>query len=338
MKAAVYSGSGNIRVEEVDDPVPGSDEVLLRPRYCEFNEIDLKSWEKIGKLKPGIIIGKEFSAEIVGVGRDVIEWKKGDRVVVDPIVSCKKCRFCKEGKYSHCNNLKVVGLTINGGFSELTVVPSENLFLIPDDVNLKAATFAEPLASVLQGFNKARLKPGQTVLVLGANTLGLLAVQVARTCGASLVVVADPNSTCRNLAGRLGAMYMLDSASSSLAVSYEESVNDLTADLVVSTTRNPALVAQIFTMTRKCGKTLIMNAPEAMVEADFITGVFKEITVLFKSGSHMEIQTALDLISKGVIDTSNLITKVIDWKDILEKGFDQLSAESSGCVKTLVKI
>lgn len=322
----------------MDDPVPGPEEVLLRPYYCSVTDPGQKSWKYSGKIKPGTIIGHEFSAEVVSTGSEVVEWKVGDIVVASSIIPCFKCLLCREGKNYLCDDAKTIGFTVNGGFSELVVLPSTVLYPVPASITLKDAVLVSSLAKVLHGFNKVGLKPGQTILVIGAGIIGLLAVQVARICGASLVVVADPNPSCRNLAGRLGAMHMIDPVHSSLHEEFERATNSPTADVVVETTGVAAFAAQIFSMTRKGGKSLILGDSDTNIPTDFKAGVLKELTIHFSHRGCFEIPAALELMSKGIIDTSSLIAKEIRMEEVIDRGLHYFFEDLPNCAKLLVKI
>ncbi|MBU7028118.1 MAG: alcohol dehydrogenase catalytic domain-containing protein [Theionarchaea archaeon] len=335
MKAAVFYGEKDIRVEDVEDPTPSEGEVLLSPRYCGICGTDLDAWNR-GMYAPGVVIGHEFSAEVVEVGPDVTEWKKGDRVVANSIIPCKKCGFCRKGKYSLCDDLYMPGITVNGGLAELVVLPSDCLVSIPESVTLQEAALTEPLSVVLHGFNLINFEPGQTALVLGAGTIGLFAAQAALVNGASIVAVSEINAFRRQLAGKLGAHHVIDPMKSNISFVFEEMAGQ-SPDCVIECTGAASAASETFSLVRKGGTVLVLGISEDPVEADFMTGVLNELTFQFSYCGHSEFPEALNLIAHNMVDARNLITKEITLDAILE-GFRELMNPDSNNVKILVKI
>ncbi|MBU7019927.1 MAG: alcohol dehydrogenase catalytic domain-containing protein [Theionarchaea archaeon] len=337
MKAAVFYGKKDVRVEDVDDPSPGPGEVLLRPLYCGICGTDVDAWNR-GMYAPGVVLGHEVSARVVECGPEVEGWHPGDMVVANSVIPCGACSFCAEGKYSLCDNVKMPGITVNGGLAELLTLPADSVLQIPDSIAAREAALTEPLAVVLHGFSliRSRWEVGHKALVTGAGTLGLLAMQVVLAVGSSFVAVSEPNSARRGIATKLGADLVIDPSGSNVWVEFSEKAGRL-PDLVVECSGSPHAAAETFSLARKGGTVLILGISEEPVEADFMTAVLNELTFQYSYCGYSEFSTALTLLEKKMIRVGDLITEIA-LEDVVEKGFRILTNPQSEVVKLLVKI
>lgn len=332
MKAAVFHGEKDIRIEQIKDPQPQNGEVLLRPRYCGICGSDLHAWVH-GMYGQGVVLGHEFSAEVVD-GTNT-HWNPGDRVVANSIIPCKTCAYCHEGRYSLCDDMDMPGITMNGGLAELVVLPGDSLVPIPDSVGLKEAALTEPLSVVLHGFNLIDVKPGQTVLVLGAGPIGLLAAQVARLKGASFVAVSEPNSYRRTIAGKTA--HVIDPHTTVVSLEFEKMTGE-PADVVIECTGVASAASETFTLVKKGGTVLVLGLSDEPVDADFMTALLNELTFQFSYCGYEEFFTALPLIKNNTVDVSSLISNVISLDDVIEHGFKELMNPDSENVKILVSL
>jgi (R,R)-butanediol dehydrogenase/meso-butanediol dehydrogenase/diacetyl reductase len=337
VKAAVFHGERDIRIEDVADPCPDEGEVLLRPQYCGICGTDLDAWIH-GMYAGGVVLGHEFSAEVVECGPGVQKWQKGDRVVANSIIPCRKCLFCQKGKYSLCDNLKMPGITMNGGLAELTVIPSDFLYAIPESARMRETALTEPLAVVLHGFEQIDFNPGETAFILGAGTIGLFAAQVASLSGAAFVAVSEPNPERRDIALKLGVHHVIDPLQSNVSVEFETMTRGCVADLVIECAGAATAASETFSLAKKGGTVLVLGLSEEPVDADFMTAVLNELTFQFSYCGYSEFPTALTLIANKMIDAERLITAEIRLEDVVEKGFQELVNPDSANVKILVKI
>ncbi|MBU7013226.1 MAG: alcohol dehydrogenase catalytic domain-containing protein [Theionarchaea archaeon] len=337
MKAAVFYGEKDVRIEDVDDPSPGPGDVLLSPLYCGICGTDVDAW-KTGMYTPGVILGHEFSARVVECGPGVDGWSPGDNVVVNSIIPCGTCSFCVQGRYSLCDNVKMPGITVNGGLAELVSIPADSLLRMPNSVTAREAALTEPLAVVLHGFNliKGDWGLGNKALVTGAGTLGLLALQVAHAAGASLVAVSEPNSSRRDTAVALGADMVIDPEVSNVWVEFGEKAGHL-PDLVVECSGSALAATETFSLAKKGGVVLVLGISEEPVEADFMAAVLNELTFHFSYCGYSEFSAALAMIERKIVRVGDLITE-IPLDDTVEKGFQRLADSHSDVVKLLVKI
>jgi 2-desacetyl-2-hydroxyethyl bacteriochlorophyllide A dehydrogenase len=335
MKAAVFYGIRDIRIEEVEDPVFEGSEVLLRPHYCGICGSDLDAWNR-GMYVEGVVLGHEFSAEVIDTGPDVVNWRKGDQVVVNSIVPCGKCKFCQKGRYSLCDDMKMPGISMNGGLAELVVAPEECLISVPDTISTKEAALTEPLSVVLHGFNLITFKPGMKVLIIGAGTIGLFALQVAQLSGATFTAVSEVNPFRRTIANKLGVDLIVDPLNSNISFAFEQMANQL-PDVVIECSGVSAAASETFSLVQKGGTILVLGLSEDIVEADFMTSILNELQIQFSYCGYSEFPLAVELMAKKMVDPNPLITKEI-LLDETEKGFQELTSPHTEQVKMLVKI
>jgi len=204
MKAAVLEGLKKIVVREADRPKPGPYDVIVRSRACGVCGTDVHIWE--GDFFPTfpLIPGHELAGEVEEVGSAVEDLKVGDRVMVDPTVTCDACYFCRINRQNHCLAWNAVGVTRDGGFAEYVKVPAKNCWVF-GNVSFGEAAFCEPLACVVFGQDRARVDIGSEVLVIGAGPIGQLHVQASLHNGAAAVTVADVVESKLEAAKKFGA-------------------------------------------------------------------------------------------------------------------------------------
>ncbi|HLH29321.1 MAG TPA: alcohol dehydrogenase catalytic domain-containing protein [Acidimicrobiales bacterium] len=206
MSAAVYRGRGDIAVEERPVPVPGPGEVLLEVRYCGICGSDihilLEGWGET----PGLIAGHEYSGTIAALGEGVEGWELGETVVGGPSPRCGRCRRCREGKPSQCENRRgQAGHFGDGAFARYVLVRAAALVRVPEGMSARRAALAEPLAVALHGITRSGARPGDRVLVIGAGPIGALSIAALRAMGIEDVVAVEPGDRRRRLASALGA-------------------------------------------------------------------------------------------------------------------------------------
>ncbi len=194
MRAAVYRGVNDVRLEEVPVPAIGAGELLLRVHTCGICGTDLKKIATGSHSAPRIF-GHETTGVIVATGEGVTEYNIGDRVMVFHHIPCGDCYYCKHKVFAQCPTYKKVGATAGyepsgGGFAEYVrvmdwIVSQGGVVRIPEDVSFEQASFIEPVNTCMKGIETLRLAPGETVLVIGQGPIGIILSVLARRCGAT---------------------------------------------------------------------------------------------------------------------------------------------------------
>src|SRR5262245_18986498 len=228
MRGARCRGPQTVVVEEMPRPRPGPDDVVVAVRSCGVCGTDLL-WYHGEMMVPQVCPGHEVAGEVAEVGSAVKRLRAGDRVALEGIASCGECRYCQAGIYNCCPAVKVVGITIPGGFADFICLPARHCFPVPAGTDFPTAALSEPLAVAVHGVRIGGLALGQRVLVLGAGTIGLAAVIAARAGGAREVLVTARRPQQRAAALALGADRVLDDANVMSAA------QEAPVDLVVET-------------------------------------------------------------------------------------------------------
>ncbi|WP_439816013.1 zinc-binding dehydrogenase [Zavarzinia sp. CC-PAN008] len=210
MKAAVFKAAGQpLAIETVDDPTPGPTDLVLKVKRCGICGSDLHASEpgSQGLVRCGTVMGHEFSGEVVAVGSAVRDtWKTGDRVAAVPFIGCGSCELCARGESIWCRKGAGHGFgKVHGGYAEYIRVGAQESVRLPENVDYAQGALVEPLAVGLHGVRLAQLKPGASVLVMGAGPVGLATALWARALGARHVVVWARSNQREALAATLGA-------------------------------------------------------------------------------------------------------------------------------------
>jgi len=210
LHAAVYYNNKDIRIEDLPKPRISTDEILVKVIASGICGSDVMEWYRVKKAPR--ILGHEISGEIEEVGKNVNQYKVGDRVFVSHHVPCNECRYCRAGFHTVCDTLKSTNFD-PGGFAQFIRVPEINVrfgtFILPDEVSFDEGTFIEPLGCVIRGQRFADVKKGHTVLLIGSGISGLLHMQLAKAKGAAMVIATDIDEYRLDAAKRLVQMWLL---------------------------------------------------------------------------------------------------------------------------------
>lgn len=212
MKAVVYKGPRQLAVEDIPMPevLPGY--ALIKVKASGICGSDIHGYlGTTGRRNPGVVMGHEFSGEVVEVAPDVTDFVPGDRVVVEPTINCEKCRFCKAGRTQYCTDKGFLGVfSVNGGFAEYVSVPARLLFRLPDDMSFEEGALIEPTAVAKCGVEMVADYTGKTVVIVGAGTIGLLVLSVLKSKNPACIIVTDLSENRLKAAKELGADYVLN--------------------------------------------------------------------------------------------------------------------------------
>lgn len=208
MKAAVYHGVHDLRVEEVPVRELEDNEVLIQVKYCGVCGTDMHIYNGDGgsfEVTPPLIPGHEFSGVVAKTGGKVKAVKVGDRVSGDPNDMCGECYFCKNGMQHFCTNNIGVGTTVNGGFAEYVIMREKQVYKFSEDLSFIEAAMAEPVSCCLHGIDLCNIRAGSTVLVMGGGPIGMIMLQLAKNAGAARLIMSEPVAEKREQAMKLGA-------------------------------------------------------------------------------------------------------------------------------------
>ena len=323
MKAALFYGARDVRIEEIAVPYPEEGEVLVRVKTALTCGTDLKTF--VRGVHPIIreipsLFGHEFAGVVEAVGRGVTAFKPGARVVAANSAPCGECFYCRKGRLNLCERLEF----LNGAYAEFIKIPAaivqRNLHPIPDGLSDNEAALSEPLACVLHGFERTGVERGDTVAVIGAGPIGLMFVALARRAGARTIVVGR-NTEKLERARALGADHVLCAPKTP---DMEGAIRDLTderrgVDVVIEAVGLPEIWERAMSVVRKGGTVNLFGGCErgTYVKVDTYKLHYHEMNILsvfHHTPQHM--RTALALIASREIPVEHLFTHEFDLEQI----------------------
>ena len=311
MRVAVYYNNNDVRVEEIPKPTISSDEILVKAMACGLCGSDVMEWYRIKKAPR--VLGHEMTGEIVEVGKDVDNYKVGDRVFVSHHVPCNFCHYCQDGRHTACETLKQTNF-YPGGLSEFVRVPKKNVesgtFLLPDGMSFEDGTFIEPLGCVIRAQRRADVKKGHTVLVLGSGISGILHIQLARNIGARKIIATDIDEFRLNEAKKFGAHEVIN-AKENVPLRVKEINEGRRADRVIICTGAVSAFKQALKSVDSGGSILFFAPTEPGVDIPISFNELWmnqiELTTTY-AAAPIDIEEAIELIKSQKINVQEMIT------------------------------
>jgi len=338
MRVAMYYNNQDVRVEEMPVPGIGPGELLVRVEASGICGSDVMEWYRVARAP--MVLGHEVAGEVVQVGEGVERFQEGDRLVVTHHVPCNACHYCLTGHHTVCDTLRQTRFD-PGGFSEYLRIPAINVdrgvFKLPDGVSFEEASFAEPLACVLRGQQRANVQPGQCVIVLGSGLAGLLHINLARTLGAGRILATDVVDYRLDAARRFGADVTI-SAKDDVPARLREVNDGRLADLVIVCTGAPPALNQALQSVERGGTVLFFAPTEPGVTVTVsVNDVFFQndatLTTTY-AAAPANLASALELIGAGSVRVGEMITHRLG---LAETGLGfKLTAEAQSSLKVIV--
>ena len=300
MKCMVISSPNEITLSEIDNPIPDSGEVLIQVMASGICGTDLHIYhgEYLGDYP--VIPGHEFSGVVTAIGSQVARFKIGDRVAVEPNIACDNCEHCLNNRQNFCLNWQAVGVTLPGGMGQFVTAPEKVVFDI-GDLPFEQGAFVEPLSCVIHGVERAHIKLGDRVVILGAGPIGNLILQVSRLQGTAHITVLENNTGRAELARKLG---------SDIVVNDIEDLKIDGYDVVIDATGVIPVMNRTIDFARKGGTILLFGVPPsgANIEMDAFKIFQKGLTLLSSFTSVRNSLQAIHLLQSGQIQVEPLIS------------------------------
>lgn len=350
MLALKYYKAKDMRLEEVEIPRPGPDEVLIKIACAGVCGTDIEEylygpiWMSqtephpiTGKTTP-VVLGHEFSGYVEQAGAGVDGFVKGQRVAVHPILPCGECDNCRQGKNYICKDVGCVGLHMDGGFEEYCVMPAKQVFKIPDNVRMDHAAMAEPIGFCINSFAMTDIAMGDDVVIYGAGGIGLICIQIAKAAGAKRVIMAARRQLRLDAAREMGADVIIDVAKEDCVERVMELTGGAGADVVVEATGNPDALGTVFDSCKSGGKVALLSVFFKDVEFDFKKVVNYGRTVIGGVAHNpVHFATALQMLSDGRVDVAPLVSCKVDLKHALSGGFDEYIKNKQKYIKMFIE-
>ncbi|MCX5868340.1 MAG: alcohol dehydrogenase catalytic domain-containing protein [Proteobacteria bacterium] len=335
MKAALVRSGENFEIVELPLPAPGPGEVLIKVAYCGICGSDIHLLQT-GLLPSDCIIGHEISGWVYACGEGVEGWEKGTPVVILPMDSCYQCRSCKAGHPQICSNgiHRSYGLGVNpGGFSEYMLAKTSMLFRIPENLDLKTAALAEPLAVAIHGVDMLGAKSGDLALVIGAGPIGIFSTYALKAKGVSDLYVSEPDRYRAGKAGAVGVKAVIDPAES-MPGSIIPERSGRHPDFVLDCAGTESSISESASVVGHRGLVLVLGVMMGQAYLMPLICFAKEVRIYFSFGyTRKDYDEGLNLLMKKFVDPRVAISDVLPLQEI-GKAFQML--HGPGHMKVLI--
>jgi len=350
MKAAVYYGKKDIRIENIKEPEIRPGWVKVKVKWCGICGSDLheyiagpitipteKPHPSSGNMAP-LVMGHEFAGEVVEVGTGVTKVKAGDKATGELMVPCGKCPACKNGDYNICESLALHGYPDGGaGFSEYLILPENRIYKLPDSMSYEMGALIEPMSVAVHSLNSGGFKVGQSAVVFGAGPIGLATIECLKVCGARMVIAVQLKSIRSEYALRAGADIVLDPTEIDIASEVYKLTGNLGADISFETTGTNICYEAALNVLKYHGTMVVTSIWETDTVYNSNLLVFRERRTVGTLCYCNDFNTTIALMADGRIKMEGYVTKKICLDDIEKEGFGTLTgADKLSHLKILV--
>ena len=325
MKGTYFLGNGEFETRDMPEHPLAPHEVLIRVAACGVCGTDVHIYhgdKGSAAVTPPVVLGHELSGTVAAVGAQVTGLRVGDHVTVDPNCYCGACHYCRIGKKQLCTSLYAIGVNRDGGFAEYCYAPEAQCFLLAPDVPLEFGALGEPLACCIHGIDRAQIRVGDTVLVIGGGAIGLLMVQLAKLSGASQILLSEPVAMRRDIGLQLGADAAIDPIREDLSARIRDCTGVDGVDVVIECVGN--------TSAKRGATLLLFSVPKAgathpLTLEDVYQKELKIVGSMINPDTH---QRAVDMINQGRIQLAPIITHRFPVEQLKDAILMQMSSES----------
>jgi len=348
MRAIVYHGRTDVRLEDVGEPRPGADEVKIKVEYNGICGTDLHEYYDgpifiptaphplTGAQLPQIL-GHEFSGAVVEVGKGVSKVREGDRVCVEPIYRCGECSPCKAGYYNLCQAIAFHGLMSHGGgLSEYTVVPSQTVHPLPDSVSLELGALVEPMSVGYHAARLGELREGESAVVMGAGPIGIGTYLALLGQGITDITIIEPSLERREAIQKLGATSVIDPQATNPVEYVREHTGGVGAAAVFEAAGVPASLGAAVEMVAAKHRVVMIAVCDQALPVNTNTLVFTEGMVLGSLAyTNTDFAAVLELMSRNHYVTDGWVEHIA-LDEVVDEGFAALRAQKK--MKVLVDV
>jgi (R,R)-butanediol dehydrogenase/meso-butanediol dehydrogenase/diacetyl reductase len=311
MRAAVYYRAREIMIQ--DRPVPtieSPDDVIVRVRRAGICGTDAAEWDHGPVLtRPPVILGHEFTGEIVSMGSRVADLAIGQRVVSGAGIWCGICDWCSSGRLNLCSSYQTLGLQRDGGLAEYVLVPTRTIRPVPDAVDDDAAALAQPLAVAIHAVRRSRLGPGETCVVVGVGGIGSFIVAAAKAAGAARIVAIDVDEHRLDTAKALGATQTQLGGVADLADTIRSAVRPDGPDVIIEATGAPLAPAAAIGSIRRGGRVVLVGLQGQPRTIDLLAVALTEVEVI-GTVAHVCDEDLPEAVA--VLERQDLAERVVD--------------------------
>lgn len=344
-KAAYMHGTDKMIIKEIEVPEIKKDQVLVQLEYVGICGSDVHYYHsgRCGSyevdLNEDFMLGHECAGTVVEIGEDITSLQVGDRVALEPGITCGTCEFCKAGKYNLCPDVVFLATPpVQGCYEEYIAFPENMCFKLPDNVSTKEGALIEPLSVGFHAANQGNVQVGDTVVILGGGCIGLVTLLSCKAHGAGKIILADIVDARLEKAKELGATHVINSKE----VDVKEEIARLTegrgVDIVFETAGSPVTIAQTPFLVCKGGTIVLVGiSAQEEINYNFAQIMDKEATIKSVFRYRNIYPKAIAAVASGAIDVNNIVTHEFDLEHIQE-AFEEAVNNKTDLVKAVIKI
>ncbi|MCO1602948.1 NAD(P)-dependent alcohol dehydrogenase [Desulfosporosinus nitroreducens] len=342
-RAAYMTGLNKLEIREIEVPVPKEKQVLVKLEYVGICGSDVHYLEhgKIGDfiVNGDFILGHECAGTVAAIGSGVENLKVGDKVALEPGCTCGQCEFCKTGRYNLCPDVEFLATPpYHGCLMDYIAFPENMAFKLPETISTKEGALVEPLAVGMHAAAQGNVKLGDSVVILGSGTIGLVTLLACKAFGATDIIVVDVIQKRLEYAKKLGATTVLNAKEVDVLAEIDKLTNKKGVDIVIETAGSTQTIAQTPYLVKNGGCIVLVGmAPQDTIEYNFAKIMAKEAEIKSVFRYRNIYPQAINAISKGIIDISGIITHEFDFEDVAN-AFDFAINHKEDVVKAVIKI
>ncbi len=339
MKAAVWDKVGHVSIEEKEMPKANPGHVVVKVKAVGVCATDIHMiMGKVKLAKPPHVLGHEIAGEIAEIGDGVQGWEKGDRVVVDTIISCGRCKACKSGRRELCPEKMEIGYDpYDGGYAEYVRVPAQCLVRLPESIPFRDAAIMESVACPVGAVLRIGVKPGSTVLVQGGGPAGLAFLQAAKMSGAKKVIVSARGEKRLEYAKNFGADEVIDAKNENVLERVMELTDGEGCDYVMDAAGTVESILLCFDACKIGGDVFYYGIPsaDAKIEFPYMTMMIKQLRLHGILEYCAGWDTIVSLVESGKINLKDMVTHTFKLEEI-DKAIELYLSKDRNLIKSVI--
>lgn len=342
-RAAYMTGIKQIEIRDIEIPKLSDKDVLVKLEYVGICGSDVHYLEhgKIGDfiVDGDFILGHECSGTVVEIGSGVQNLKVGDKVALEPGITCGQCEFCKTGRYNLCPEVEFLATPpYHGSLMNYIAFPENMCFKLPENITTKEGALVEPLAVGLHAAMQGNVKLGDSVVILGAGTIGLVTLLACKAYGATDITIVDVIPKRLEYAKKLGATATINAAEADVFAEIDKMTDKKGVDIVIETAGSARTISQTPYLIKNGGTIVLVGlAPQDIIEFNFAKIMAKEAQIKSVFRYRNIYPTAIKAIAKGMIDITGIVTHEFEFGETA-KAFDYVINNKQDVVKAVIKI
>lgn len=329
--------------KEIPMPSPAPHEVVVKIEYCGIcgSDVHFYNHGRIGDfvVEGDFTLGHEVAGTVHAVGSGVKTLAPGDRVALEPGITCGKCEFCKSGKYNLCPDVVFFATPpVQGALQSYVAHPADLCFKLPENVSTKEGALVEPLAVGLHAAKQGGVSLGDKVVILGAGCIGLVTLMACKAFGASEVVVIDLFQKRLDYAMKMGATHVVNASTENVEERVLSLLGDRGADVVLETAGAARTIGQTALFAKRGGTVVLVGlAPESVLDYNFAAVMNKELSIQSVFRYRNLYPTAIAAIADGSINVEQIVTHEFTFDDAKD-AFETVIEQAQDVVKGIIKL